>query len=372
MNSPVEAATATAVTDSADLQPDPQSARARTSLLLLLALAIGVSLAALVSGPFPIPVAHVLASLAQALGLAWGDAPPLAESATVLQLRLPRVLLGLLAGATLAVSGAALQGLLRNPLAEPGLIGVSAGAALAAATVIVLGAQFPELTAWLPAGLLLPLAAFAGGLAATALVMSWARVRGQLSVAGVLLAGIAINAVCLAGIGLLSHIADDHSLRSLNFWSFGSLGKCGWRELWLAAPLMLLPVLLIPRAARGLNALLLGEAEAGHLGIEVTRLKRRLLLGIALGVGAAVALTGIIAFVGLLVPHLLRLLLGPDHRLLLPAAALLGGALLVAADIAARVALPPTELPVGILTTLLGAPFFLWLLRRQRPQADLP
>ncbi|HXG28694.1 MAG TPA: iron ABC transporter permease, partial [Nevskiales bacterium] len=213
--------------------------------------------------------------------------------------------------------------------------------------------------------LLLPLAAFGGGLAATALVAGWAQRQGRLSIAGVLLAGIAINALCLAGIGLLSHIADDHALRSLNFWSFGSLGKAGWTDLLLAAPLMLLPLLLIPRAARGLNALLLGEAEAGHLGIDVDRLKRRLLLGIALGVGAAVSLAGIIAFVGLLVPHLLRLTLGPDHRTLLPAAAWLGGGLLVAADIAARCALPPTELPVGILTTLLGAPFFLWLLRRQ-------
>jgi iron complex transport system permease protein len=333
---------------------------------LLAAAALLSALLALAVGPFPIPLSQVLASLAQAAGFDWGERVPMTEAATVLQLRLPRVLLGLLAGATLAVSGAALQGILRNPLAEPGLIGVSSGAALAAATVIVLGAHRPELAAALPRGLLLPLAAFGGGLAATALVAGWAQRQGRLSVAGVLLAGIAINALCLAGIGFLSHIADDHALRSLNFWSFGSLGKAGWTDLLLAAPLMLLPLLLIPRAARGLNALLLGEAEAGHLGIDVDRLKRRLMLGIALGVGAAVSLAGIIAFVGLLVPHLLRLTLGPDHRLLLPCAAWLGGGLLVAADIAARCALPPTELPVGILTTLLGAPFFLWLLRRQR------
>jgi iron complex transport system permease protein len=338
----------------------------RWAIGVLAAAALCSALLGLAVGPFPIPLSQVLASLAQAAGLDWGERVPMVEAATVLQLRLPRVLLGLLAGATLAVGGAALQGLLRNPLAEPGLIGVSSGAALAAAAVIVLGTRLPELVAALPRGLLLPLAAFAGGLAATALVTGWARRQGQLSVAGVLLAGIAINALCLAGIGFLSHIADDHALRSLNFWSFGSLGKAGWNELLLAAPLMLLPLWLMPRAARGLNALLLGEVEAGHLGIHVDRLKRRLMLGIALGVGAAVSLAGIIAFVGLLVPHLLRLTLGPDHRLLLPASAWLGGGLLVAADTAARCALPPTELPVGILTTLLGAPFFLWLLRRQR------
>lgn len=340
--------------------------RQRLVLALLACAASTMSVIALVTGPFPIPAEHVLASLAQAAGLPLGNPPPIVESATVLQLRLPRVLLGLLAGATLAVGGVALQGMLRNPLAEPGLIGVSSGAALAAAVVIVLGAQVPGLAALLPMGLLLPLMAFAGGLAATAVVTAWSRNQGQLSVASVLLAGIAINALCLAGIGFLSHIADDHSLRSLNFWAFGSLGKAGWTELLLAAPLMLLPLLLIPRAALGLNALLLGETEAAHLGIAVDQLKRRLMLGIALGVGAAVSLTGIIAFIGLLVPHLLRMALGPDHRLLLPASAFLGGTLLVAADTAARIALPPTELPVGILTTLLGAPFFLWLLRRQR------
>jgi iron complex transport system permease protein len=337
--------------------------------MALAVLATGMILAmlgALMSGPLAISTDQVIQSLAQALGLPADGSVSSVQSATVLQLRLPRVLLGVMAGATLAVSGAALQGLLRNPLAEPGLIGVSSGAALAAAMVIVLGSKLPVVTAWLPLSWLLPLAAFAGGLVATRLVVSWAQVGGELSVATVLLAGIAINALALAGIGFLSHIADDHALRSLNFWTFGSLGKAGWTELAICLPLIVLPMLWMLRGAKPLNALLLGEAEAGHLGIDVGRFKRRLMLCIALSVGAAVSVSGLIAFVGLLVPHLLRLWLGSDHRLLLPASACLGGLLLVSADTVARTLLAPTELPVGILTTLLGAPFFLWLLLRQR------
>ncbi len=345
--------------------------RRRVALPVLGAIAVLISIAALGLGPVAVPWERVIATLLQSLGLNTDTVVPAHEAATVLQLRLPRIVLGMLSGATLAVSGAALQGVLRNPLAEPGLIGVSGGAALAAATVIVLGPRWFALLDWLPLIYLLPLAAFAGGLLATLIVLRWASVRGELSVATVLLAGIAINALALAGIGLLSHVADDFALRSLNFWMFGSLGKASWNEILLATPLMLAPLLLTLRTGRALNALLLGEAEAAHLGIDVAKLKRWLTLGIALSVGAAVSLMGTVAFVGLLVPHLLRLWLGPDNRLLLPAAALLGGILLVAADVAARCVAPPTEIPVGILTSLLGAPFFLWLLWRERSRVSL-
>ena len=213
---------------------------------------------------------------------------------------------------------------------------------------------------------LLSLAAFAGGLGVTAVVYRLGRRDGQISVAAMLLAGVALSALAGALIGLFTYLADDATLRSLTFWNMGSLNGASYARLW---PLLLVGVgvtIWLPRRATALNALLLGESEARHLGFEVERLKRELVLCTALGVGAAVAAAGLIGFIGLVVPHLLRLLVGPDHRILLPASAMAGAALLLLADLLARLLLAPAELPIGIITALLGAPFFLYLLVRGR------
>jgi iron complex transport system permease protein len=328
--------------------------------LALLCLAAGVL--GLMTGPLDIHAGEVLRILL-------GQAAPEQHAATVLDIRLPRVLLALLIGAALAQAGAAMQGIFRNPLAEPGLVGISSGAALAAVAVIVLfqpAGLFDEL----PAHVVLPVAAFAGGAAATLLVLRLALVDGHTRVATLLLAGLALNAIAGAGIGFFSHVASDSALRSVTFWMFGSLGRAGWEEIAIAAPMLLVPLVLLPRDAEALNALLLGEAEAGHLGVDVERLKRRVTVLVVLAAGAAVALAGIIAFVGLLVPHLVRLAFGPDHRALLVLSALSGALLLTLADTAARVVMAPTELPIGILTALVGGPFFLALLLRRRHEIE--
>ncbi len=323
-------------------------------VLPLLALALALAVAwALASGPVPVHWSRLL----QPAGL------PAGERLVVIGLRLPRALTAALAGAGLATAGAALQALFRNPLAEPALIGVSAGAALGAALVIVLGSGLALSLAGLSP---LALAACAGGLLTTLAVMRLATAGGAVQVATLLLAGVAINALVGACTGLLAWSADDPALRSLTLWLLGSFAGAGWPTVALCA-LGLLPALaLLLREAPALNLLLLGEAEAGHLGVAVERLKRRVVLATALLVGVSVAVAGVIGFVGLVVPHLLRRTLGPDHRLLLPGAALLGALLLVAADTLARRLVAPAELPVGLLTALVGGPFFLALLLGQR------
>jgi iron complex transport system permease protein len=340
----------------------------RLSLIGLGTLTVCVTLLSIAIGPVTIPVAEVLRVIGGLLGLPVADVPPQYE-AVILNIRLPRTLLGLLVGASLAIAGASLQGLFRNPLADPGLIGVSAGAALAAVSVIVLGGSGLAFLTDALGAFSLPLAAFAGGLVTTMLVYRLASTDGRTSVTTLLLAGIAINALCGAGTGLLTYLADDQQLRTLTFWSMGSLGGATWAAVGSTAVLIAIPLLSLPLLARTLNALLLGEAEAGHLGIAVQRMQRVIVALTALAVGAAVAVSGIIGFVGLVVPHLLRLALGPDHRFLLPGAALLGGSLLLLADLFARTFVTPAELPIGIVTALLGGPFFLALLMRWRRHA---
>ncbi|MES1945557.1 transport system permease [Salinisphaera sp. PC39] len=323
-------------------------------------------LAGLGHGAVAIAPLQSVAILADAVGLPAPAPFEPVQRTVLLSIRLPRVVLGLLAGASLAVAGAALQGLFRNPLADPGLIGVSSGAGLAAAAAIVFGAPAAALLPAALAGFFLPLAAFAGGLAATLVVYRIATRDGRTQVATLLLAGVALNAIANAGLGLLIFMSDEQELRDLNFWLLGSLGGNTWRDLLPVAPFVILPTLLLTLLARPLNALLLGETEAGHLGFAVERLKRGIVVLVALAVGASVALTGIIGFIGLVVPHLVRLALGPDHRLLLPASVLLGAALMLGADLLARTLVLPAELPIGILTSCVGGPFFLWLLVRRR------
>lgn len=345
----------------------------RDTLPLCLALAFLCALAVLLglaTGPMNISLPKIVGALAHPLHLPVGASPLPQESATILDIRLPRLVLALLIGAALAQAGAAMQGIFRNPLADPGLVGISSGAALAAVAVIVLGDSVGLFRA-IPARFVLPLASFCGGAAATWLVMRVAMVDGHTRVGTLLLSGLALNAVTGAGIGFFSHVASDSALRSVTFWMFGSLGKAGWPEIAVAAPLLLIPLVLIPRDAAALDALLLGEAEAWHLGIDVESLKRRLTFLVVLAAGAAVALAGIVAFVGLVVPHLVRLWAGPEHRRLLPVSALLGALLLTVADTASRLLLSPTELPIGILTALVGGPFFFMLLLRRRDEIEL-
>lgn len=291
------------------------------------------------------------------------------ESIILFDIRLPRTVLGALVGAGLAVAGAMMQGLFRNPLADPGLIGVSAGAALAAVTVIVLAGSlplYPSLSLYL-----LPLAAFAGGLITTILLYCIATRSGRTSVATMLLAGIALAALAGALTGLLIFKSTDDQLRDFTFWSMGSLGGATWARVFAMLPFMLTLALAIPFISGGLNALLLGEAEAFHLGYEPQRLKRAIIVLSAAATGACVASAGAIGFVGIVVPHVLRLAVGADHRLLLPACALFGAVLLVAADIASRLIVAPAELPIGIIMAIIGAPVFLSILLRRRAIIDI-
>ncbi|AOX99066.1 iron ABC transporter permease [Jeongeupia sp. USM3] len=273
----------------------------------------------------------------------------------LLDVRLPRVLFAALAGAALALSGAAMQALFRNPLAEPGLIGISAGGALGAVGAIVLGGG---------SFLILAPSAFIGSLIAT--VAAYHLGRRYPGMAGLLLAGVAINAICGALVGLFTYLADDTQLRSLTFWNMGSLAGASWPLLAGLAPWTIAVGALIARDWRAMNALLLGEREALHLGFPLKAVRRRLILLTALLVGPLVAATGAIGFVGLVVPHLVRLALGADHRWLLPTSVVAGAIALTLADWLARIAVIPAELPIGIVTSLVGGPFFLWLLAQRR------
>jgi len=293
------------------------------------------------------------------------------ERVILMDIRLPRLVLAVLVGAALAVSGAVMQGLFRNPLADPGLVGVSAGAGLAVVAMIVVGGTlFPAVIAFLGV-LALPIAAFAGGLVSTSLLYGIATRRGRTSVATMLLAGIAMGALAGALTGYLIFRSTDQQLRDLTFWGLGSLGGATWLKVQTAGPFIAAALLTTPFIARGLNALVLGEAEAVHLGIPVHTLKRVAVLAVACGTGAAVAVSGTIGFIGIVVPHLLRLSIGPDNQYLLPASAILGAALLLVADMIARIVVAPAELPIGIVTAAIGAPFFLWILLRQRGVIDL-
>lgn len=333
--------------------------------IILVGLGIAVlaaSLAASALGALHVPLSHLLAAIGHSLGIDRGTAVTPVERAALFAIRLPRVALGLGAGATLGIAGAALQALSRNPLADPGLIGVSGGAAFGAVGWIVLGAAAPV---WMHGSFSAPLAAFAAGLVAVAGVYGIARRGSQTDIATLLLAGLAVNALTAAGVGYLSYLGTDAQLRSLTFWLLGGLGGATWGEIW--------PLLLVMGAAaagllslrRSYDVLALGERSAGHLGLSVELVQRATIGCVALGAGASVALTGIIGFVGLVAPHLVRLLGGPSHRFVLPASALMGALLLVLADLLARTVVSPAELPVGIVTSALGAPFFIALLRRR-------
>lgn len=346
--------------------------RSRLARLLILVLVIVTSFAfgaSVMTGAADASVGNLLRWLT---GTETAEAAlSLRDRIIILDIRLPRAVLGLLVGAALAVSGAVMQGLFRNPLADPGLVGVSAGAGLGAVLTIVLGASvFGPLFA-LVGIYALPVAAFLGALLTTFLLYRIATRGGQTSVATMLLAGVALAALAGAVTGVLIFVADDKQLRDLTFWGLGSLAGASWTKIAGAAPIILLSLAVVPFLARGLNALTLGEAAAFHMGVPVQRLKTVAVVTVAASTGAAVAVSGGIGFVGIVVPHVLRLLIGPDNRYLLPASALLGGTLLIVADMVARTIVPPAELPIGIITAFAGAPFFLWILLRGRTQMGL-
>jgi iron complex transport system permease protein len=297
----------------------------------------------------------------------WGDAS--SQSAVIVgHIRLPRILLAAVMGAVLGMSGAAMQGLFRNPLADPSLIGVTAGASLGAALVIVLGGTVLQGGTGFQGyvGLtLVSMGAFIGGVIAVLFVYRLASSGNGTSVATMLLAGIAITALAGALGSLLEFFADNEMLRRISLWKMGGLDGANYPRLWLASIVTAIVMIALPRYSSALNALLLGESEARHLGIDVGRVKMALIIWVAIGVGTSVAMVGTIAFVGLVVPHIVRMLIGPNHTYLLPASALSGAILLVLADTLSRVVVAPTELPVGIITAIIGVPFFISLLRNR-------
>jgi heme transport system permease protein len=347
-------------------------ARARAVLFILAAILIIVSVFSLGVGATETGVDAILKAFTAILnGDPLDDVLTRRESVILLDIRLPRLILGILVGSALAVSGAVMQGLFRNPLADPGLVGVSAGAALAVVSLIVLGGTHLAFFHDFAGILALPTAAFIGAVITTGTLYAIATRRGRTSVATMLLAGIAIGALAAAGTGFLVFQSTEQQLRDLTFWGLGSLGGATWLKVKMAMFFILAALGASPFIARGLNALALGEAEARHLGISVQILKRAAIVTVASATGAAVAVSGTIGFVGIVVPHLLRLAIGPDNQFLLPASALLGASLLLVADAIARTIVAPAELPIGIVTAAIGAPFFLWILLRRRSLLDL-
>lgn len=350
-----------------DIEAVPRDRLSRARALhwaLAGALAL-VCLASLQVGATDVTLSSMLAKLAR------GEALSQMENVVLFDIRLPRLVMGVLVGAGLAVSGAVMQGLFRNPLADPGIVGVGAGAGLGAILAIVLGALLPAWLIDLTGNQLTPFAAFLGGWGSTILLYRVSTRHGRTSVATMLLAGIALGALAGALSGILVYIANDQQLRDLTFWGLGSLAGASWVKVLAAGPMILLAIGVSLLLGRGLNGLALGEATAAHIGIDVQRMKSIAILAVAGSTGAAVAVSGGIGFIGIVVPHLLRLFSGPDHRTLLLNSALLGATLLILADMIARVVISPAELPIGIVTAVLGAPVFLWILLKRRGLVEL-
>lgn len=327
----------------------------------LLALLLITLLIAIASGAVSISFSDMAGSISH---LIKGEAPANIHQGVFLQLRLPRVLLCAITGAILSVSGVLMQGLFRNPIVEPGLVGTSAGAAFGASVVYVLSANFsPELKAF--AGTwLIPVFAFTGGLIATFIVYALAKNAKRVSILSLLLTGIAVNAVGLSGTGFMSYIARDPQARSITFWNLGTFTGASWIQVGITATVAAFIFFISFRYSKKLNALLLGEEEAAYLGVDVNKLKQRVMILNTAMVAVATAFVGVISFVGLIVPHILRMVIGSDNKKLLPASIISGAILLVWADMGARLLLAPAEIPIGIITSLVGAPVFIILLKR--------
>jgi len=336
------------------------------SIYTLLWLVLGFSfLLALRTGAVHISFHQIITYLLQFSGLRTSNSADSINSELFLEIRLPRVLLCAVVGAALAVSGALMQALFRNPIVEPGLVGTSSGAALGAATIFVLGTQFKFLMNTLIGSFILPLAAFCGGLAATLVVYKLSAIRGRVTVATMILIGVAMNALAAGGTGFLSLIARDPQARSITFWSLGTFSGADWSSFYIVATATGISIFAALYFAKGLNALLLGEAEAQALGINTERLKTSIIIINTLMVAIATSFVGVISFVGLVVPHILRILRGSDNRYLIMGSALLGANLLLMADAVARTIIAPGEMPIGILTAMVGAPVFIFILIKQ-------
>ena len=346
--------------------PPRNTRRKLAAGIVLTALALsllGMMLASAGIGQMQLTPAEVLASVMHRLGLEWGTLPAQQHAESALwAIRFPRVVMAVTIGAALACSGVLMQGVFGNPLAEPGVVGVSSGAAAFACIVIVFGLNF--FGTWTVA-----FGAFVGGLVATALVYATARSGGRTEVVTLVLTGVAINAVGGAVIALMTFLGDSSSREEIIFWQLGSLNGTRWDNVWVAGPITVLGVGVAFFFTRKLDLLALGERPARHLGVDVEKLRRQVIVLVAVLTSAAVAFAGIIGFVGLVVPHILRMALGPGHRVLLPASALGGALLLLIADTAARTMVPNADLPIGMLTALVGGPFFFWLIRRTRKGA---
>ena len=329
------------------------------SLALVLAVIVGVSI-----GSVQIPlmtVAGILYKAPTGFVETVADRSMAARYETIIMdVRLPRVILTAIVGAALASAGVVFQGLFKNPMADPYVIGVSSGAALGATIGIAFG-----LDIFWGGSLTVPILAFVGALSATLIVYKIARVGGSIPISSLLLAGLAVNAF-LTAITTFIMVSVGKDLQSVIFWLMGGLSARNWSHIQIALPFFAIGFPIAWVFSRDLNIMLLGDEKALHLGIEVEKLKKILLVIGAMMAAAAVSVSGLIGFVGLMTPHAVRLMIGPDHKLLLPASALTGAIFLIFADIMARVLLSPTEIPVGVITALFGAPFFLYLLRVKR------
>ncbi|WP_407562635.1 FecCD family ABC transporter permease [Streptomyces sp. 184] len=338
----------------------PAAVRGRATVLTA-ALAAALLAAAVLAagvGAYHISPGDVLSSTAHRLHLG-GDSLGRVGESVLWNVRLPRVVLALLVGASLGCAGALMQGVFGNPLAEPGVIGISMGAAVGAVAAIALGIDV--LGNWTVSAF-----AFVSGLATVLVVYALSRSGGRTEVVTLILTGIAVNAFAGALIGLFIFFADNAQVTQITFWQLGSLSQATWPKVLAVLPCAVVGLTVAPLYARKLDLLALGERPARHLGVDVERLRIVLVLVVALLTAAAVAVAGVITFVGLLVPHLLRMAAGPGHRFLVPGSALGGALVLVVADLAARTVAEPAELPLGVLTALVGSPFFFWLLRRTR------
>lgn len=323
---------------------------------------LGAAALATFVGPAQLPASGVLLALVDALpGIDVDHGLTAAQHAVLWQIRLPRVVLGALVGATLAVAGAAYQGVFRNPLADPYLLGVSSGAGLGATAMIVFGA-----TASIFA---VPAAAFLGGVVAvTATYLLGRGVGGGRTEVVIILAGVAVAAFANAGQTFLQQRYDD-TMRQVYSWLLGRLGTNGWTEVGVALPYVVVTIVVLLLFSRILDVMAVGDLEAASLGVDPGRVRLLLVAVATLGTAAVVSVSGLIGFVGIVVPHAVRLLVGPGHRLLLPLSVLCGAAFLMLADVLARWALAPAELPIGVVTAAIGAPFFLVVLRRSRTMA---
>jgi iron complex transport system permease protein len=345
----------------------------RTSLILLF---LGILLLAIMTlssciGAVEITVFELRSILANRIGISDAVNFKPQQAAVLLNIRFPRVVLGVLIGAGLGISGAAIQGLFRNPLAEPGLIGISSGATLFAVLMIVMEVSLFKMLTGAIGFYALSLAAFTGACITTIIVYKLSIRNGKTEISTLLLTGIAINALAGAFTGLLTYMATDEQLRTITFWSLGSLGGASWETVTGILPFIVIPVVGLPFLAKPLNAMALGDSQALHMGIDILLIKRVVIVLATIAVGSSVAVAGMIGFIGLIIPHLIRMTFTSDHRLVIPASAILGAALLTLADLLARTIVAPAELPIGILTAMVGTPVFIYIIISERNKNKL-